>query len=205
MPHSSTCSLTNTTTMAPGQHSIHSLLVHPTAKSILCCCSRLLLYSYFIWEWNYQYKNPVFADCKVYYNWNILCRVRTKYKVRVPLICLLGIILQVHKQLKCFLLPSASKIKICSTLHLFFSTPQSSQTHMCTHDTSTHTHMYCEGRVFAHNYAHTPTHIHQEHIEPAKPARKHVTNFSNIQIWKGSKLICTCIAVFIESPDTVQE
>jgi len=72
--------------------------------------------------------------------------------------------------------------------------------------------------VFAHNYAHTPTHIHQEHIEPAKPAREHVTtidgkiqtwlpdtNFSNIQIWKGSKLMCTCIPVFIESPDTVQE
>jgi len=35
MPHSSTCS-TNTTTMATGQHSTNSLLVHPTAKSIFC-------------------------------------------------------------------------------------------------------------------------------------------------------------------------
>ena len=61
--------------------------------------------------------------------------------------------------------------------------------------------MYCEGRVFAHNYTHTPTHIHQEHIESVKPAREHVTtingkiqtwlpdnNFSNIQIWKGSNV-----------------
>ena len=43
--------------------------------------------------------------------------------------------------------------------------------------------------------------FHQEHIEPAKPAREHVTtidgeiqtwlpdtNFSNIQIWKGSNV-----------------
>ena len=42
---------------------------------------------------------------------------------------------------------------------------------------------------------------HQEHIEPVKPAREHVTtvdseiqtwlpetNFSNIQIWKGSNV-----------------
>jgi len=56
----------------------------------------------------------------------------------------------------------------------------------------------------------------QEHIEPAKPAREHVTtidseiqtwlpdtNFSNIQIWKGSN--GACIAAFLEFPDTVQE
>ena len=56
----------------------------------------------------------------------------------------------------------------------------------------------------------------QEQIEPAKPAREHVTtidseiqtwqpdtNFSNIQIWKGSNMCMhTCIR---RVPDTVQE
>ena len=56
----------------------------------------------------------------------------------------------------------------------------------------------------------------QEHIEPAKPTREHVTaidgtiqtwlpytDFSNIQVWKGSNVrMHSCV---LKVPDTVQE
>jgi len=56
----------------------------------------------------------------------------------------------------------------------------------------------------------------QEHIEPAKPGREHVTTIdSEIQTWLpdtilvtskyGKAATCACIAAFLESPDTVQE
>ena len=82
-------------------------------------------------------------------------------------------VLQFHKQQKCFLLPSTSKIKICSTLCIPFYVHATINAHECTtyahkHTMHEHTHMYCEGRVFArmvgisilqHNIQ-----VHTEHI-----------------------------------------
>ena len=60
------------------------------------------------------------------------------------------------------------------------------------------------------------TQFYQEHIEPAKPAREHVTTIDGeIQTWLpgtnfvkskyGKAATRACIAAFLESPDMVQE